>query len=276
MCFSSRSKAPDTSAQEAELQRQTAAIVAQYQAFMQQQQQQFDTQRADEAARSEAIRVADLARAAEERRILEAQLNEQKALIADNNARAEAARQAAEAQATAAAQRKRQYAEGRTVALNDVTSAINAAYGGFDDNYFGGYRSSLVAREKPGIDRTFADRRTDARLTLSDRGNLSSSAAAKALAGIQREHQAAGADLSSRADSMVETLRNQISDQKSSALSGLLTSVGVGEEVDPTDVPSSLADLSSRLSTYLTGVQSQVQRYVPMAGRTSLVSNGAL
>lgn len=276
MCFSSRSKAPDTSAQEAELQRQTAAIVAQYQQFMQQQQAQFEQQRADELARNEAIRVADLARAAEERRVLEAQLAEQKALIADNNARAEAARVAAENEAKASAQRKREYADGRTVALKNVTDSIEAAYGGFDENYFGGYRTSLVQREKPGIDRTFADRRTDARLALSERGNLSSSAAAKALAGIQRDHQAAGADLSSRADSMVETLRNQISDQKSSALSGLLTSVGVGEEVDPTDVPSSLADLSSRLSGYLTNVQSQVQRYVPLAGRTSLVASGAL
>lgn len=277
MCFSSRSKPVDTSAQEAELARQTAAIVAQYQQFMQQQQEQFNAQRAEEAARYEAIRRADIERAQEERRVLEQQLAQQNALITETNARAEAARVAAETEAKAKATRQRQYADGRNVILKDVTDAIDAAYGGFDDSYFGGYRSSLVASEKPSIDREFADRRTAARLSLSDRGNLSSSAAAKALAGIQGQHQAAQGSLSNKADGMVETLRNQISDQKRSALTGLLTSASVApENDDPTDVPSTLADLSSRLSGYLTSVQSQVQRYAPLAGRTSLVSNGAL
>ena len=270
MCFSkSKTYVPDTSAQEAELRRQTELLQAQFQQYMAQQQQQFTEQRAADDARYTSQRTADQAEAERQRAMLQEQLDATKAGNADAAARAEALRAEETARSEAKATRSRTYAEGRNSLIDQSTAAVEGAYSGFDDGFFDDHVAKLIAASKPGLDQAYGENSRAARLALADRGNLHSSAAARALGLVQQRHQEDQGALAGSAVSASEELRASLNEQKRQALGGLINSAFVGTENLPdgvTDPGAELSSLSSRVNSYIAGLQQQVGRYIPVAG----------
>lgn len=276
MCFGDDSPpAVDTSAQEAELRRQTDILTSQSQMFALQQQRQAIVQQSQSDYRYAQQRSDDLAEADRQRLILEGQLAQQRGLADEANAKAEELRQYDENQAQVKAERDRNYTEGRSSLIDETSNALDSTYSGFDDNYYNAYRSSLIDSQLPDLQHKYAEDRTAARLALAQNSNLNSSAGAHALGEVQRGYQGAETTLATSADDAVTALTNQIADQKRSALTSLLSSVVVGDPTLPdgtTDVQNSLDQIASRLSSYVQSIQTQVGKYVPIAGGSAITA----
>lgn len=270
---STRTRVPDTTAQESELRRQTDALIQQLLAQQTASETLFRDQRAADEARYSEQRAADLAEAERQRNILTQQLTEQRASQEEINTRLAEQQAAAEAQAQERATAARQYSDGRTSIIDQLSGALDGAFGGFNDSYYDQYAKAVVDAGRPTLDRQYREDRRGARLALSDNGNLNSSAAARALGIVKEKYQAGlGAKANEAADAATR-LRGQIDEQKRSALSGLINSAFVGDENLPdgvTDVNSALDTITGRLNNYVRSVSEQVRSYVPMAGSGSV------
>lgn len=265
---------PDTRDQEAEMQRQFDALIAQMQAFMDAQVQIAGDEREADRVRYEGQRAADLAEAERQRSILLQQLTDQKASQAEINAKLDAQRAAQEAAAAQRATDARAYSDGRIDLVDQVSGAIDTAYSGFDDSYFGNFMQQIMAAARPTIDKQYKDDRRSARLALTDAGNLNSSAGARALADLSRGYKERLGSESAKASDLATSLRTQIDAQKRSALSTLINSAFIGADDLPegADVQNTLDDVASRLSNYVKSVTESVRQYTPMAGSSSLVA----
>lgn len=260
-------KVPDTSAQEAELRRQTELLMAQFRDLMAQQDRLAQEQRAADQGRYDSQRAADLAEAARRESVQQRQFDEQMALQREGMSRAEAARVAQEAQAAARAAQQRTYAEGRKSLVDQISGAVDAAYAPMDENYYQNFAQRVVNAGRGSEDRAFADNRRAARLALADRGNLNSSAGARNLNDLRREYQSRIGSLVNTASDAATRLRDQVEAQKQEALRTLVSSAFVGDTNLPDGVsdPNSVLDeMAARLNTHISNISQSVRRYTPM------------
>lgn len=265
---SKKTSQPDTSAQEAEAQRQAAAEQARLQALLDQQQKMFDQQRADEQARYQQQLAAQQAEAERQRQAAQAENDRQYQLQQQQAAQQEAARQQANAQAEAERQAQaaaaadkarlaREYATGRQNLIDTNKAAIDSAYAGFDDKAFGDFAQSFVNYYKPQAEKTYQDATRDTTFGYGDAGNLRSSAAAKSFGDLVGQLHTNEGKIANAATDATNQYRGQIDQQKSDALGLLYDAAGAANPNLPDGFTD--ADLSSALGglgTQLGGITS--------------------
>lgn len=254
---------PDTTVQETEAQRQSAAEQARLQALLDQQQKMYDQQRADDQTRAQQQLAAQQAEAERQRQATQAENDRQYKLQQDQLAAQETARQQANAQAeserqavAAAAAEKarlgREYATGRQNLIDTNTAAIDKAYAGFDDKAFGDFANSFVSYYKPQAEKTYQDATRDATFGYADTGNLRSSAAAKSFGDLVGQLHTNEGKIANGATDATQAYRSQIDQQKSDALGLLYDAAGAANPNLPdgftdTDLSSALGGLSSQI-----------------------------
>ena len=239
-----RPRAADTSAQEAELRRQNEILLQQAQLDRDLQRELFERQRAEEQARHDAIMLAQTTEA-------ERRLAAEQAAAAEYRAQQEALfaqmedeRRAQEQLAQERADRATAYAEGRRARVDAARDDINSLYSGFDDAYFDNFRNDYVSAYKPQIETDYRERVRSNRLSLADRGNLNSTAAASFFGDLARERARKEAELSGTAANAAQSFRTAIDGQRSDDINALLGSAFISQQ----DLPDGVTDVSDALA----------------------------
>ncbi|MGL6176917.1 MAG: hypothetical protein ACRC1U_07975, partial [Vibrionaceae bacterium] len=193
-------------------------------------------------------------------------------------ARLEAAREA-ERQAQIEQQRQRateqrRYAEGRSAALDAATADINAAFGGYNADFYDRLKDDFISSYMPDFDREENEARRELTVQLGSSGNLRSTAAAKAFGDLQRAASTARAEVGREASSMAEDFRNEIDSQRTAALSTLFNSqaVGAADLPDGTTADDALALTGSNIQAATRAAREQAQG---IAGRRPSATSAA-
>lgn len=271
---------PDTSVQEAEAQRQSALEQQRLQAMLDQQQKMWEQQRTDDNTRYQQQLTAQQAEAERQRQAQDAQIKQQTQLqqsqLADQqrqrqeaDTKAEAERQAQEARAAEQARLARDYATGRQTLIDKAKTDVGTAYSGFNDQAYGDFAQSFVNYYKPQAERSYRDARDQATFGFGDSGNLRSSAAAKSFGDLVQQLHGNEGKIANSATDAAQQYRDQIEQQKSSAL-GLINSAVSGtanpnlpDGFNDTDVSTALAGISSQLGGITSSAASRAQAAKP-------------
>ena len=244
MCSPSQ---PDTSAQQAEAQRQAAVQEQQYQTQLKAQQDEWDKERADAETRYQTQLKA------QQDEITREQQAQQKA--ADD---AEALRQQQIQQQEDTNRRSRDYAAGRDQAISGAVDQINQAYGGFNDAYYQDFAQKFLDANRGDADTQYTRGTRTMKYKLADARNLNSSAAADAFGELDQDHLSAVAKIAATGSDKANALKQQIDSQKSAAINSIY---GLGNMATP-DFQSD-EDESSALSRIGNAVKGVAGTYAP-------------
>lgn len=256
---------PDTSAQEAELQREREAEDARIQALLDQQQRIYDQQRTDSDARAQAQLAAQQAQAQAQQQATADLVNRQITAQQTEYDRQYQAQQAAEsrreaeyadqqAQAAEHARLARTYATGREHLIDTNKAAIDSAYSGFDDGFYKNFEGAFVDANKPQVEENYRTATKQATYGFGDAHNLRSSAAARAFGDLAGQRTKNEAKLAGAAVDNASTFRDSIEGQKADAM-GLLFQAGATGQPDlpdgftDADVSGALGGIGTQLGS---------------------------
>jgi hypothetical protein len=218
------------------------------------QQVQWEQQRASDEQRYQQQLTAQQAEAERQR---QAQDSYNQQMLAGQQSQLQAQQQAAAeelARQQAKAEQARKYAEGRNTLIDKARGDINAAYSGFDDNYFHQFAQDFVNYYKPQLGREADQSQKQATYSYADSGNLRSTAAAKSFGDLNRQRAEKEGEIANSAIDNANSFRGDIDQQKSDALSLLFSSGAVGADSlpDGSDAGSALAGIGSQLGALTT------------------------
>lgn len=244
------SKAPDTSAQDAENDRQRRLEDERQAQLLAQQQQIAEAERLAQQQRYDQMLAQQQAEAERQRQLLQQELDRQYGLQRN----AESARQAEAAAARAAAEEKarqaREFAAGRIAKMDESRQAVESAYQGFDKKYFDTFAQDFVNTYKPQVDREYRKQNDATVNAFADRGTLRSSMSARSLGDLARGLNQKEAELSSSATDAAQSFQDNILSQKQDALDAINSAGAAATPV--------LADGSLDVGTGLTALQGQL------------------
>lgn len=283
--FGGGTKSPNTTRQEQEAQRQAAAELERYRALLEQQTKLAEQQRADEERRYQEQVAAQQAEAERQRafqteqqnRLIQAQRDEatrQETLQRELEATRQGERNATMAQQQARADAARQYVEGRMALMDKGRKDVEQAFSGFDDAYFDAFAKSFVGQFKPQLERAYDKSRKDTTFGFSDTGNLRSSAAGRAFGDLRLDLVKKEGELAGAASDASTSFRNDIENQKSDALSLINSAGGVGADNLPdgvTDIGGMLEGLGAQIGS----ISQSAQRRAQTIRAPSFASQGA-
>lgn len=238
---------PDTSAQQAEAQREAAIQEQYYQQQLAQQQDEWTRERADAEQRYQ-----------QQLQMQQAEIDRQAAIQKKSADDAEALRQQQIQQAADTARRARDFASQRDTAVSSAADEVNKAYGGFDDAYYQNFAQQFLAANRGDVDTNYQRGQRAMTYKLADARNLNSSAAADAFGELGQDYQSGLAKVTNQASDKADALKAQISGQKSSALNAIY---GLGNTAVPdfqTDT-----DETSALSRIRQSIQGLTSTYLP-------------
>ena len=117
----------------------------------------------------------------------------------------------------------RQREQDRQNRISEGNTAIDSAFSGFNDDFFGGINSNFLRFQQPEVDNQFRDAKKNLTFALSRSGNLSSSAGANETRKLIEQLNRANQLVASEADRFTQDLRGNVSNSQSN-LRSLLTS----------------------------------------------------
>lgn len=123
------------------------------------------------------------------------------------------------------AKKAREEEEARAERIRTGTAKIDANFGQFDDNFFGGYRDKYTAFYQPELDRQFSDAQDQLTYSLARAGTLNSTMAGERQGRLKSAYDTERASLLSKAEGAASDLRGQVQQEKSSLVS-LLNATG--------------------------------------------------
>jgi hypothetical protein len=274
MC-KSKVRQPDISAQQAEAARQREEELRLAEERRQQDLARWEQQRAADQARADA-QIAALTKLQQDQQAaaLAAQQQQQAAMeamaaqaAADRDAERqrqaqERAQQEARAQQRAAAQR--QYADGRSAAIGNAQDQINAAFGGFNDDFFNRFAEDFRSYYTPQLSRSFDDATKRVTFGLARTGNLDSSAAADAYGRLAEQRAGAEADIAAGARDTANRFRSDIDNQRRALQSEVFSALSLAPPMNADDISadsalggisSALGDVGGRAAAAARGIQ---------------------
>lgn len=263
------SKAPDTSAQEAENARQAELERQRAEEERQREIEYQNRLRAEQEQRLAQERAAQQAEAQRQFQALQQQLQAQAAAQARAAQQAELARQREaerqrqeqariEAEKAAAAERAQQYSQGRTSRIEDTRKAINEQFAGFDDSFFNQLAQDYVNFYEPQLQEQFREANDQTRFQLSRQGLSNSSEAAEAFVKLNNQLKLSRANVANQARDVADNFRSTIDQRRNNLLTTSLSSANIGPELLPegvTDVSGQLNTISANLSPFVSQAQ---------------------
>jgi uncharacterized protein YciI len=109
----------------------------------------------------------------------------------------------------------RQAEEQRQSRITQGQSAIDQAFGGFNDDFYTGYQNQYNDFYNPQIDEQYGDASKRLKLQLARTGNLTGSVGANQLADLQKYYDAQKLSISGRGIDAANNLRSNIDNSKS-------------------------------------------------------------
>lgn len=253
MCLKSKKvTSPDTSVQEAEAARQRLIEEARYNDRIAAEQARYNTQRGDEERRYQGQLAAQLAEAERQRQGRMAEQARQDEAARALEGRREQERQEQLAQVQARATASRNYADGRQKLITDAESSIKGAYAGFDDAFYQDFAKAFVQQNAPELERQASAKGRQTKFAAARKGNLASTATARAFGDLTREKGAAQAQLAQQGQNTANGFRDSVETQKRDALSTLWSAGGVGAASLPdgmTDANTALGGIGAQLNS---------------------------
>lgn len=254
MCIfrSKKVSTPDTSRQEEEARRQRELEEARWREQMEAEQRRWEADRADAERRYQEQLAQQLGEAERQRQAQEAEIARQIAAEQRAEALRQQEREETLAQQQQRAQQSREYSEGRQALITKAESDINAAYAGFDDDFFNTFAQQFTAQHMPELERQAADKSRATTMAAARKGNLKSSASARQFGELAQEKSAAQAQLAGQGADAAQQFRSNIDGQRRDALSAIWSAGGVGSEVLPdgvTDVAGALGGIGAQLGS---------------------------
>lgn len=128
-------------------------------------------------------------------------------------------------QMLADSRRAREEEEARKERIRQGTARIEDVFGGFDDSFYGNYRTDILDFYQPQLDDQFSDARDELTFALTRAGTLNSSMAGDKLADLTTAYDTNRAKLLADAEGQVSDLQSRVANEKSSLIS-LLNSTG--------------------------------------------------
>ncbi len=215
----------------------------------------YETMREESAYASEQQRIAALEAAERDRALVSEML--QKQLDAQNKAEAqraaaeqaaaaakEAERLAVEQKAAERAVAQKTYTEGRTQYVNEATDQINAAYSGFDDDYYKSFENQFVDYYRPEIRDQYNTAQKGVTYGYADKGGLDSSAAVKDFADLLKKKREVEGGVATNALSASDQFKANIESQRRGLISDVSDASVIGEEILPEDISDPTGALS--------------------------------
>jgi hypothetical protein len=123
----------------------------------------------------------------------------------------------AQAQAAAEADEARRREEERQGRLREGRANIDAAYSGFDDDYYNRYRQAALDTTLPQVQTQAGDARRDLVFALSNAGTRNSSIAADKGGRLERDIAMREGEARSQADDAARQLRGTVNDSRAQA-----------------------------------------------------------
>jgi len=249
-------KAPDTSAADAERQRQYDADRT--------REDGLRAKREEEASRQREADIADREAWEQEQRDVQAQdeLRRQEEAGARQREEQEA-RRIAEQRATEVAG----FQTGRSERENALRAAIDQAFAGYNDEFFNKYTTDYVGSYKPQVEQQAQEARRKATLALAERGNLQSTAGARTLADIEGQRAAEEARIAREAQSSAANYRTSILDQRRALLDRALSASVLGDpSVVPEELVGALRDTDARIADFTPTISTAAKSIAAPAG----------
>lgn len=189
----------------------------------------------------EAFRLSELARIEAERKAeRDAELQRQ------NKERADA-----EAAAKQRADQLSAYNTDRQRIIDNARSQIEGAFSGYDGGFFDTFANDFIDAQKPQIAQQYDDAKRGATFDFARRGNLRSTAAARAFGRLDQTRAEAEGDLAQQATSAANQFRSSVAAQRANALNSIFGAVNAAPVITADNVGEandSLRYLSSALS----------------------------
>lgn len=239
MCLSAP-KPPDTSAADAERQRQY-------------EEDRKREEKDREARETEARRQREEDQRAREE--WEADQENQRRAESERQASAEAARKRREDEADRQARERAaavsKYQDDRGTREAGLRERINSAFARYDDAYFQGYAKDYIDYYAPQVQRQAEDAQRRAILALAERGNADSTARASALADIASQRAEAERRIASEGQDAASAYRTNILAQRRDLLNQALSASVLGDPSQvPDDLVGALTQIDSRIAAF--------------------------
>lgn len=262
MC-TSKVKAPNTSAQEAEAARQRAAEQARAEERLRVEQEMATQQRADQERRYQEQLALSKAESQRQYDTLTQEFARREAQERAAAGAAQAERAAERAQAEARAQQAREFSTERQAKMDTATTGINEAYAGFDKPYFDKFAQDFTAFYAPKVQREYDENRNGVTNDYADAGTLRSSMAARAFGDLTRGKTEKEGQVAGAAVDRANAFQDDILGQKSDALTAIQSAGGAASPILPDgsfDVSSALGGLNSQLGQITTTAKNRASR----------------
>lgn len=117
-------------------------------------------------------------------------------------------------EASAALERQKAAEAEREANIRQGEQSIGNAFSAFNDNYFNGYKDSLVNASMPDLTRQYNEAKDTSFSTLAGRGVLDSSYGNQVLGGIERQYGDSKANIASAANDAANMLRQKVDSSK--------------------------------------------------------------
>ncbi len=125
----------------------------------------------------------------------------------------------------------RQTAAARSTRLDQAAQGADAAFSGYDDNFYDDYGRKIIDAELPGLRSQFQEARRTGRAQLSDQGLRRSSAANRFISRLAGEQAGAEGALATTAANESQSLRAIIEQRRATARQNALFAAGLQQDV---------------------------------------------
>lgn len=227
-------------AQQAEAERQRQAIIDANNATLTQQQKIEDARKAErdaDLARQDKLRTDDLAAAQKQRN--------------DDLARQDAQQKAAQDKATQNAATLTGYSNDRQKLIDNARTSVSSAFDPYNEDFYSKYANDYTQFYKPQVAQQYDDAKRATTFNFANRGNLDSTAAARAFGRLDQTRTAAEADIAQKAQSAASGFRSTVDSQRASLLSGIFGAASAAPPITVDNIGGANDSLRA-LSTSLT------------------------